>query len=104
MAEVILFTAQTWPHCQTAKSYLREKGITFEERDVNTDEQARIELLNRGLTGVPVFLIGDETVIGLDKMKLDRLLAKKIISCEHCGSRLRVPRGKGPIRITCPRC
>ena len=24
--------------------------------------------------------------------------------CEHCGQRLRVPKGKGSVRVTCPKC
>ena len=24
--------------------------------------------------------------------------------CEHCGQRLRVPKGKGSVKVTCPKC
>ena len=26
------------------------------------------------------------------------------IKCRHCGTRLRLPRGKGKIQVTCPKC
>jgi len=74
MKKVIMFTTQTWPHCRTAKVYLREKGIDYEERDVNVDVAARNEFLKRGLRGVPSFLIDDEVVVGLDKGKIEELL------------------------------
>ena len=74
MKKVIMFTTQTWPHCHTAKAYLREKGIDYEERDVNVDVVARNEFLKRGLRGVPSFLIDDEVVVGLDKEKIEELL------------------------------
>ena len=72
--KVIMFTTQTWPHCRTAKVYLRDKGIDYEEKDVNVDAAARDEFLKRGLRGVPSFLIGDEVVVGLDKGKIEELL------------------------------
>lgn len=28
----------------------------------------------------------------------------KHLQCPHCGQMVRVPRGKGAIRVTCPRC
>jgi glutaredoxin 3 len=54
--------------------YLREKGIDFEEKDVQKDQEARDEFTKRGLRGVPAFLIGDEVVVGLDKGKIEELL------------------------------
>jgi 2-hydroxychromene-2-carboxylate isomerase len=54
--------------------YLRDKGIDYEEKDVNVDAAARDEFLKRGLRGVPSFLIGDEVVVGLDKGKIEELL------------------------------
>jgi len=54
--------------------YLRQKGIDYEEKDVNVDAEARSEFLKRGLRGVPSFLIGDEVVVGLDKGKIEALL------------------------------
>jgi glutaredoxin len=54
--------------------YLREKGIDYEEKDVNVDAEARNEFLKRGLRGVPSFLIDDEVVVGLDKGRIEALL------------------------------
>ena len=28
----------------------------------------------------------------------------RYIKCRHCGTRLRLPRGKGKIEVTCPKC
>jgi len=84
--------------------YLREKGIEYEEKDVNIDPQARQEFASRGLSGVPSFLIGDEIVAGLDKARIEALLKQMVIRCENCSAKLRIPRGKGTIRVTCPKC
>lgn len=68
------------------------------------DSQARQEFAGRGLSGVPSFVIGDEIVVGLDKARLEALLSRMVVRCDHCPAKLRVPRGKGKIRVTCPRC
>ncbi len=84
--------------------YLRQEGIPFEERDINEDRAAREDFLRRGLTGVPSFLIGDQVVVGLDKQKIRSLMDFSILPCQNCRKQLRIPKGKGKIRITCPEC
>lgn len=104
MKKILMFTTETWPHCKSAKVYLREKGYPFEERDVNKDMEARNEFSRRGFQGVPAFLIGEDVVVGLDTAKIERLIDFKVISCPECKARMRVPKGKGKIKITCSKC
>lgn len=73
--EVIVFTSNTWPHCHTVKEYLSEKGVQYEEKNIQTDAAARKELMKKGIMAVPVVQIGEEVVVGFDKDKLDDLLA-----------------------------
>lgn len=104
MKNIIMFTTQTWPHCTTAKRYLREKGYSFIERDVNKDSEARDEFTKRGLRGVPAFIIGDQIVEGLDTNKIESLVDYNVINCPKCSARLRIPKNKGKISVTCPKC
>jgi glutaredoxin len=104
MKKIILYTTETWPHCRTAKEFLREKGYSFTQKDVNKDPQARAEFAKRGFQGVPAFVIGDDEVVGLDKNKIESLIDYKVIDCPNCKTRLRVPKDKGKIKITCPKC
>lgn len=71
---------------------------------MNKDAQARQEFTARGLSGVPSFVIGDEVVAGLDKGRIETLLKQMVIRCDQCSAKLRVPRGKGTIKVTCPKC
>lgn len=36
--------------------------------------------------------------------RLEQLLGQVVIPCEKCSTKLRVPRGKGKIKVTCPSC
>lgn len=104
MEKIIVYTTATWPHCKTAKVYLREKGYDFEERDINKDHKARDEMVKRGIRGVPAFLIHGQMVEGLDRGKIERLMNFKVIDCPNCNAKLRLPRNKGKIKVKCPKC
>lgn len=76
MSEVKVYTSNTCPHCTMAKDYLKEKGIEFNEKNVQTDAAARDELISMGYTGVPVLVIGEEEIVGFDRARIDAALAK----------------------------
>jgi glutaredoxin 3 len=84
--------------------YLREKGISYEEKNISIDQAARSELMKRGLRGVPAFIIGNDVVVGLDKDKIEKLIDYTVTNCPKCASRLRIPKGKGTLTVTCPNC
>jgi len=76
MADVKVYTSNTCPYCVSAKNYLNEKGVPFTEKNVQTDKEARKELMAMGHMGVPVLVIDGEEVVGFDKERIDALLAK----------------------------
>ena len=73
MKKIVVYTSNTWPHCHTAKDYLAEKNLQFEEKNVSTDMAARKELISKGFMGVPVIMIDEEAIVGFDKVKIDAL-------------------------------
>lgn len=74
MSKVIVYTSNTCPYCTMAKDYLKEREVSFEEKNVQTDKEARQELMAMGYTGVPVICVDDEQIVGFDKNRLDELL------------------------------
>ena len=74
MPRVTIFTSNTWPYCISAKQYLSEKGVQFEEKNIQTDSSARRELISMGHRGVPVIVINGEEIVGFNKGRLDQLL------------------------------
>lgn len=71
MKNIIVYTSSTCPYCTLAKDYLDEKGLEYTEKNVQSDPQARKELMDMGHMGVPVVVIGDEQIVGFDKNKID---------------------------------
>jgi len=52
--KVIVFTTPTCSHCNSAKRYLREKGIKFKEVDVSRNQKAAQDMVRKtGQQGVP---------------------------------------------------
>ena len=76
MKNVVVYTSNTCPYCTLAKNYLEEKGVSFTEKNVQTDKDARQELMNMGHMGVPVVVIDGQEIVGFDKDKIDAALAE----------------------------
>jgi len=72
--EVIVYTSSTCPYCTLAKNHLTEKGVSYVEKNVSTDKDARKELMAMGHMGVSVFVINGQEIVGCDKEKIDSLL------------------------------
>lgn len=71
---VVVFSSNSCGYCTMAKEYLTEKGVSYTERNVSVDLEARKELQSKGFMGVPVIYVDDEIVQGFDKARLDQLL------------------------------
>jgi glutaredoxin 3 len=83
MPPVTIYTTAWCPYCSAAKSLLKEKGVTFQEIDVEKTAGARATMVQRagGRTSVPQIFVGDRHVGGCDDLyaldrsgKLDPLL------------------------------
>lgn len=69
MKPVKIYTTQTCPFCVRAKRLLERKRIPYQEVDVSSDDEARIELTRRtGRRTVPQIFIGDQHVGGSDEL------------------------------------
>jgi glutaredoxin len=81
-ARVVLYTAPWCGFCKKAAAHLRSRGVAFEERDIDADRSAAVELSRKlrqaGMSGggIPVLDIAGTIVIGFKKERIDRLLEK----------------------------
>jgi glutaredoxin-like YruB-family protein len=74
-SSIIMYTTPTCTYCNSLKSYLNEKNISYTEIDVSKDQEAAEEMVKRsGQQGVPQTLINGQVVIGFDITKINQLL------------------------------
>ncbi len=72
---VIMFSTPTCSYCKKAKQYFRKKQVPFKDIDVSRDQAAARDMVRRsGQQGVPQIRIGNKTIVGFDRPKIDRLL------------------------------
>jgi len=61
--------------CKLLKEFLKENKIKFEEVNVQEDQEAAMEMIQKtGQTGVPVTEIDGKIIIGFDEEKLREAL------------------------------
>ena len=77
MARPVIFSTSTCSWCQRAKRYFREQGVSFKEINVERDpDDARDLVKKTGQGGVPVIKIGGAWIVGFDKGRIERELAR----------------------------
>lgn len=77
--KVIIYSTSWCGFCRSEKEYLDTKNVPYEEKDVEKDEAAQKELLqkmNGSFQGVPVTDIGGDIILGFDRPKIDESLKK----------------------------
>lgn len=72
-----VYSTDACPWCVKAKNYLKSKSVDFVELNVQSDMDARQEMLEKSKQmGVPVLDINGEIIIGFDKKSIDSALEK----------------------------
>lgn len=75
MAQVKIYSTPTCPYCKTAKEFLVENNIQFEEVDVAGSQTAAQEMIAKsGQMGVPVLEVDGQVIVGFDRAKIKSLL------------------------------
>lgn len=74
----MLFSTSTCSWCRRAKRYFKEQRVPFKEVNVERDHDAAREIVRKtGQTGMPVIKIGSNWIVGFDRDRIDRELARK---------------------------
>jgi len=69
-SDVVVFTTPGCMSCERAKMFLKEHGVTFDERNLAGDSRAMDELIELGARMLPVVRVGDEIISGFDPARL----------------------------------
>ena len=73
-----IYSKTQCPNCVNAKNFLRARQIDFEEKNIETDNEAREFLLSQGHRSVPQIYFGNRLFVeggwtGLSKMSKDEI-------------------------------
>jgi glutaredoxin 3 len=67
--EIQMYVADWCPYCARARRLLRDKGVPFEEIDVDARPEARAQMVARsGRHSVPQIFVGDVHIGGCDEL------------------------------------
>lgn len=74
--QVVVYSSPTCGFCHMVKEYLTDHGVAFEERDISTDQEALMYVLEKvGQAVTPITTIGEKVIVGFDRPQLDEALA-----------------------------
>jgi len=74
-SDVIVYTTTTCGACKEAKRYLQQRGIDFDERNVEEDTDYLREFNALGGRGVPFLIVHGKTMLGFDAERFETLFA-----------------------------
>ncbi|MCB1775009.1 MAG: glutathione S-transferase N-terminal domain-containing protein [Gammaproteobacteria bacterium] len=73
---ITLYSTGSCPHCRQARQYLQQKGVRFQELDVQRNPRAQKAFARLGARGVPVIMVGETRIDGFDRKRLDAALKR----------------------------
>ena len=78
MPKVLLFSTSTCSWCRRAKRYFKDRGGPFKEINIERDPEAARDIVRKtGQTGVPVIKIGSKWIVGFDRERIEKELARR---------------------------
>jgi len=74
---VSVYSTPSCAYCRQVKNYLRERGVKFRDYDISRDERKAGEMMHKSRqTGVPVIDFNGTIIVGFDRQRIDRLIAR----------------------------
>jgi glutaredoxin 3 len=78
MPKVLLFSTSTCSWCRRAKRYFKDRGVPFKEINIERDPDAARDIVRKtGQTGMPVIKIGSKWIVGFDRERIEKELARR---------------------------
>ena len=78
--QVKVFALSTCPYCRMTRQYMDENGVSYEAVEVDKLEgQERSDAIDEikrlsGGTSFPIVVVGDEVIVGFNKVRIKELL------------------------------
>ena len=72
--KVVMYSTSWCPVCKTAKQFFQQNGVDFVEKDIEKSTSAEQEYKRLGGNGVPLIVVGDNTMSGFSEGHMRSLL------------------------------
>lgn len=72
--EVIVYSSAGCSYCEKVKSYLKDNGIDFEERNASINKEYIDQLKTQKIFATPATFINGMLVLGFQEKKFNKLL------------------------------
>ena len=77
MIKIKVYSTPFCGYCKMAKDFLDKNAFPYDEVDVSKDETAAKDMVARtGQMGVPVIEIGDEIIVGFNRVQMEEAITK----------------------------
>lgn len=76
-SRVLLYGTQRCGVCKVARNWLRKRGVSFSDYDIDRSVQAQKEYLQMGVSGVPVIVVGRQRMLGFNEATMLQMLDRK---------------------------
>lgn len=73
---VVVYTSTHCNYCKQVKSFLSERGVAYEERNVDQKDEYAEELWHTGMRSVPATVIGEHRILGFNQTQLNAALTE----------------------------
>jgi glutaredoxin-like YruB-family protein len=73
--KVLMYTTSHCPACKAAKQYLAQKGVPYQEIDVEQSRDGAEAFQKLGGRGVPLIMVGEKRMDGFNPQALEAVLA-----------------------------
>ncbi|MGH8454974.1 MAG: glutaredoxin domain-containing protein [Nevskiales bacterium] len=74
--DVVMYATKTCGYCRKARAFLTQRGINWNEIDIESSEQAKNEFKSRGGKGVPLIFINGQPVRGFDEARWQSVFSR----------------------------
>ncbi|GAB6992398.1 glutaredoxin family protein [Paenibacillus pini] len=74
MEQIIVYTSTNCPNCRQVKTFLADKGLEYEERNIEQNDEFAQQVWDMGMRAVPVTVIGEYRILGLNTTQFAKAL------------------------------
>lgn len=74
---IVMYTTQSCSYCAKARAWFKDKGLDWDERDIETSASANSQFKTMGGQGTPLIVIDGKAIHGFHAKAIEAALAQR---------------------------